>query len=122
VLRQFWTEVVAMSGSAAVLAIFLFVTLGPFISRWFDIDPGSLVNPIGNSDAIFAGQNIGGGPPTGTSSNPLSNTHLAAATLNGQTLLIIVGVGLGLALLASLIPTWGVSHVKPARVLRQAAA
>jgi putative ABC transport system permease protein len=46
--------------------------------------------------------------------------HLAAATLNVQTLLIIVGVGIGLALLTSLIPTWFVSHVKPAEVLRKA--
>jgi putative ABC transport system permease protein len=125
VLRQFWTEILAMSGSAAVLAILLLVTLGPAISQRFDIDPSSLVDTSGPNGAgggpVFQ---IAGGASTSSSpaSNPLSNVHLAAATLNGQTLLIILGVGVGLALLASLIPTWTVSHVKPARVLRQAAA
>jgi putative ABC transport system permease protein len=122
VLRQFWTEIIATSGSAAVLAILLLVALGPFISQRFAIDPASLVNngPGGAAGGIFIQTN--GGASANTASNPLSNVHLAAATLNGQTLLIILGVGLGLALLASLIPTWTVSHVKPARVLRQAAA
>jgi putative ABC transport system permease protein len=122
VLRQFWTEIVAMSGASAVLAMLLLVTLGPVISAKFAIDPASLVNtgPGGPGGGIFL--QTSGGASASASSNPLSNVHLAAATLNGQTLLIILGIGLGLALLASLIPTWTVSHVKPARVLRQAAA
>ena len=35
-------------------------------------------------------------------------------------LLIILGVGIGLALLTSFIPTWFVARLKPAHVLRQA--
>ena len=124
VLRQFWTEILAMSGSAAVLAILLLVTLGPAISQKFDIDPASLVNtgPGGAGGGLVIQTQTVGGASSSTASNPLSNVHLAAATLNGQTLLIILGIGVGLALLASLIPTWTVSHLKPARVLRQAAA
>ncbi|HZC77060.1 MAG TPA: ABC transporter permease [Ktedonobacterales bacterium] len=123
VLRQFWTEILAMSGSAAVLAILLLVPLGPFISQRFDIDPASLVNSGPNSaGGGLVIQTAGGASASSASNNPLSNVHLGAVTLNGQTLLIILGVGVGLALLASLFPTWTVSHVKPARVLRQVAA
>ena len=122
VLRQFWTEILAMSGSAAVLAILLLVPLGPFISQRFDIDPASLVNTGPNSAGGGLVIQTAGGASASSASNPLGNVHLATTTLNGQTLLIILGVGVGLALLASLIPTWTVSHVKPARVLRQVAA
>src|SRR2546421_8229339 len=38
VVRQFWTEIVALSAAAAALAVLLLVTLGPFISQKFDID------------------------------------------------------------------------------------
>lgn len=121
VLRQFWTEIVALSAMAAAIAVILLVTLGPFISQKFDIDPSSLLSngPGLNRSGIGVEVRIAG--PGSASANALSNVHLASATLNAQTLLIILGVGLGLALLASLIPTWVVSHTKPARVLRQAA-
>ncbi len=121
VLRQFWTEIVALSLTAATLAVLLLVTLGPFISEKFDIDTSSLVDtrPGPGSGGLFIQTSSGVSATTAT--NQLSNVHLASATLNAQTLLMIVGVGLGLALLASLIPTWFVSHTKPARVLRQAA-
>ncbi|WP_170142459.1 hypothetical protein [Thermosporothrix hazakensis] len=36
------------------------------------------------------------------------------ATLNPQTLLIIVGVGIGLVRVTSLIPIWFVARLKPA--------
>jgi len=122
VVRQFWTEIVALSAAAAALAVLLLVTLGPFISQKFDIDASSLVNAGGPSlshPAII----VNGATTNSTgsaASNPLGNVHLAAAALNAQTLLIIVGVGIGLALLTSLIPTWFVSHIKPAEVLRKA--
>jgi putative ABC transport system permease protein len=122
VVRQFWTEIVALSAAAAALAVLLLVTLGPFISQKFDIDASSLVN-AGGPGLSHPSIIVNGAATNSTSSaasNPLGNVHLAAATLNAQTLLIIVGVGIGLALLTSLIPTWFVSHVKPAEVLRKA--
>ena len=122
VVRQFWTEIVALSAAAAALAVLLLVTLGPFISQKFDIDASSLVN-AGGPSLSHPGIIVNGATTSSTgsaASNPLGNVHLAAATLNAQTLLIIVGVGIGLALLTSLIPTWFVSHVKPAEVLRKA--
>lgn len=119
VVRQFWLEILTMSATAAMLAVLLLMFLGPVIAQKFDIDASSLVStntpPAG---AIFM-QTVGG-PGVTTASHPLSDVHLAAATLNAQTLLIIVGVGMGLALLTSLIPTWSVSHIKPAIVLRKA--
>jgi putative ABC transport system permease protein len=120
VLRQFWTEILALCATAATLAVLLLVTLGPFLAQKFDIDASSLGAASSSSSpgAFFTG--TVGGPMTTTASNPLSNVHLAAATLNAQTLLIIVGVGMGLALLTGLIPTWSVSHIKPAIVLRKA--
>jgi len=131
VLRQFWTEIVALSATAVILAVILLVALGPFIAQKFDIDASSLLNsgsgaphPGGLSLSINGATTSSAAATTSsagsTISNPLSNIHLAAATLNGQTLLIIVGVGIGLALLTSLIPTWFVSHIKPAKVLRKA--
>jgi ABC-type antimicrobial peptide transport system permease subunit len=123
VLRQFWTEIAALSGMAAALAVLLLLVLGPFISQRFDIDASSLVNssaPGANGPGLV----INGGPVNATGSaatNPFSGVHLAAATLTIQTLLVIIAVGIGLALLTSLIPTWFIAYLKPARVLRKAA-
>ncbi|MGH2480315.1 MAG: ABC transporter permease, partial [Ktedonobacteraceae bacterium] len=99
VLRQFWTEIAALCTTAAVLAVILLVTVGPFISQKFDIDASALVNASGPG-SNQPGLIIMGGPAGSTSSassaasNPLSNLHLASAALNAQTLLIIVGVGI----------------------------
>jgi ABC-type antimicrobial peptide transport system permease subunit len=121
VVRQFWTEIVALSAAAAALAVLLLVTLGPFISQKFDINASSLVNGgPGLSHPVIMVNGATTNSTGSAASNPLGSVHLAAATLNAQTLLIIVGVGIGLALLTSLIPTWFVSHIKPAEVLRKA--
>lgn len=119
VLQQFWIEIVVLSTIAAALAILLLVTLGPFVAQRFDIDPASLVKASSAPGQNFFTSVIGG-PTTSLNANPLSGVHLAAATLNPETLLIIVGIGMGLALLASFIPTWFVSTIKPAQVLRAA--
>jgi ABC-type lipoprotein release transport system permease subunit len=124
VLQQFWTEILAMSAIASALAIILLVTLGPFLSQKFDIDASSLVNAdsvpsLTNPIIALNGTKVSPTAPGTTASN-ISNVHLAAATLNVQTLLIIVGVGIGLALLTSFIPTWFVARLKPAEVLRKA--
>ncbi len=108
-----------LSATAAALASFLLLTLGTFIAQRFDIDPASLVkNESGpGSGGLFLSIN---GVSASTATNPLANVHLNAATLTPQTLLIIVGLVMGLALLASLIPIWSVSTLKPAQILRRA--
>ncbi len=116
VIRQFWGEVLALSAVAALIAIVLLATLGPVISQAFNVStpttttsaPGSFRGgPFGAGRALFAAQ-------------PASlNVHLSSATLNLQALLIIVGLGMGLAMLTSVIPAWYVSRIKPAEVLRR---
>ncbi|GHO48625.1 ABC transporter permease [Ktedonospora formicarum] len=122
VLRQFWTEILALSIMASALAILLLVTMGPFLAHLFDIDAASLVKAAAGGPSIDHPLIMQNGVTTSTTSTVdanLSNVHLAAATLNVQTLLIILGVGIGLALLTSFIPTWFVARLKPAQVLRK---
>ena len=125
VLRQFWIEILTLSALATTLAILLIVALGPFLSRLFDINASSLLEPLANGPSIdhpliTNANGVTTGTTSSTASNIINAAHLTAATLNIQTLLIILGVGIGLALLTSLIPTWFVAHLKPAQVLRKA--
>jgi ABC-type antimicrobial peptide transport system permease subunit len=114
ILRQFWTEIVTLSVTAAILAALLLATLGPIISQRFTVSPPPLTT--GTFTHMQNGTVINETPL-----NPnLSNIHLAAASLNVQTFLLILGLGIGLALLTSLIPTWFVANLKPVEVLRKA--
>lgn len=114
VLKQFWTEIVILSTTAAALATLLLATLGPIISQQFAFS----LPPLTTGTFVHI---QGGTVVNETPSNPhLSTIHLAAASLNVQTFLLILGLGIGLALLTSMIPTWFVSHIKPAEVLRKA--
>ncbi|HET8844283.1 MAG TPA: hypothetical protein VFN35_22645, partial [Ktedonobacteraceae bacterium] len=106
------------SATAAILAVLLLLLLGPFVTHLFDIDTSSMVTSSAPPAGAIFMQTVGGSGVT-TASNPLSGVHLEAATLNAQSLSVIFFVGMGLALLTSLIPTWSVSHIKPAIVLRK---
>ncbi len=119
VIRQFWGEVLALSAAAAVIAVVLLATLGPVISQAFNVStPTTTTTTAGNA---FRGGQFGAGRNLFASqATQLSNVHLSSATLNAQTLLIIVGLGMGLAVLTSIIPSWYVAHIKPAEVLRRA--
>lgn len=113
VIRQFWGEVLAMSGLGAVVAVLLLVALGPVVSQVFTPSPG------GRGGGFGGGRGLGGGFGGGRALfAQASNLSLAPATLNVQTLLIIVGLGVGLAVLTSMIPAWYVARLKPAVVLR----
>jgi ABC-type antimicrobial peptide transport system permease subunit len=113
VIRQFWGEVLVLSAVAALLAVTLLVTVGPLISQSFTVPtgannaPGSLDNGVMLSSSLSA-------------SSAVSTTHLSAATLDARTLLLIVGLSMGLAVLTSVIPAWYVARIKPAEVLRRA--
>lgn len=113
VIRQFWGEVLALSIVAAIIAIGLLVTLGPVISNLFNVS-----SPATTTRGGFGG--FGAGRALFAPQAASLNVHLSSATLTPQTLLIIVGLGIGLAALTSVIPAWYVAHIKPAEVLRRA--
>ena len=119
VICQFWGEVLALSAAAAVIAVALLATLGPVISQAFNVSmPAATTTTTARGG--FGGGQFGAGRNLFASQAPqLSNVHLSSATLNPQTLLIIVGLGMGLAVLTSVIPSWYVAHIKPAEVLRR---
>lgn len=111
VIRQFWSEVLTLSLLAGILAAILLATLGPAISQQFNISTGTFG---------FGGNGGPGGFGGGRGLfSAASNVSLAAATLTPQTLLIILGLGIALAVLTSFIPSWYVAQIKPAEVLRK---
>ena len=116
VIRQFWGEVLALSTVAALLAVGLLVTLGPVIANAFN---GSIPTSAATASAPSRGGPFGGGRFLVASQTTNLNVHLSSATLTLQTLLIIVGLGMGLAVLTSVIPAWYVARIKPAEVLRR---
>jgi ABC-type antimicrobial peptide transport system permease subunit len=164
VIRQFWGEVLAMSGLGAVVAVVLLVLLGPIVSQVFNMSVGGGRGGFGGGGSGGGGFGGGGGGGGGFGGGgggggggfggggggfgggggggggfggggggfgggggsggnrglfaQAGNVHLAVPTLNVQTVLIIVGLGIGLALLASVIPAWYVARLKPAVVLR----
>lgn len=103
VIYQFWGEILALSLVAALLAMILLATLGPAISQEFAVPTNTNTTSVGFVSSPAANLNV----------------HLSAATLNAGTLLLIVGLGVGLALLTSVIPAWYVARIKPAEVLRR---
>lgn len=113
VIRQFWGEVLALSAVAALLAVTLLASAGPLISQAFTVPTGANRAPgsLGDSVALSAFP---------AASSAATTTHLSAATLDARTLLLIIGLSMGLALLTSVIPAWYVARIKPAEVLRRA--
>jgi ABC-type lipoprotein release transport system permease subunit len=116
VIRQFWGEVLALSAVAAVIAVGLLATLGPVISNAFN---GSIPTSAATTSGQPGGGPFGAGRFLFTSQAANLNVHLSSATLDVQALLIIVGLGMGLAVLTSVIPAWYVARIKPAEVLRR---
>ena len=116
VIRQFWGEVLALSTVAALIAVGLLVTLGPVIANAFNgsIPTSAATNPVRSGGGPF-----GGGRFLFASQSTNLTVHLSSATLTAQTLLIIVGLGMGLVVLTSVIPAWYVARIKPAEVLRR---
>ena len=115
VVGQFGVEVLTLSGLAALAASGLLALAGGAVAGWFDPSrarggPDAIAGPGGPVAIEFGGPGalVGG-------ANPLN------AGLTPQTLLVVFGLGMALAVLASAIPAWYVARVKPAEVLRQAA-
>jgi putative ABC transport system permease protein len=115
VVGQFAAEILTFSIIAAVVAAVLLLAFGQPLASLFSIvsSGGGGRGGFGGSGGFvrFAG-GFGGG---GRSGNPLDSP------LTPESLLILLGLGIVLAVLASVIPAWYVARLKPARVLRQAA-
>lgn len=129
VIRQFWSEVLTLGVLSALLALFLLVTVGPTVAQKFSVVTGSTGGRVGFAGAGgggftggaggFTGGTGGAGLFAGGGAGGAGATRISAFALTPQNLLLILGLGIGLALLASVIPTWYVSRIKPAEVLRQ---
>lgn len=136
VIRQFWSEVLTLSLLSSVLAVLLLAALGPVVSQQFDVSSVTLAATNGTrrggfGGGGFGGGGFGGGAGTGGGGrnfgggffgglqSRLGNIHLASATVNLQTLLIILGLGIALAVVTSIIPALYVARIKPAIVLRR---
>lgn len=103
VIRQFWGEVLTLSAIAALVAVSLLAILGPIISQAFTVPTRANTDRGVTFSSLTANLNV----------------HLSAAQLDGGSLLMIVGLCILLAMLASVIPAWYVARIEPAEVLRR---
>jgi len=119
VVSQFAVEIFTFSLIAAVVAAGLLLAFEQPIASIFSIVSSGVGGRGGAGGRGFGGGGggfirFGGGG--GRFGNPLN------ASLTPESLLILLLLGVVLAVLASVIPAWFVARLKPARVLRQAAA
>ncbi len=118
VITQFAAEILTFSVIAAAVAALLLVAFGqPLASIFSIVSAGGGRGGFGGGRGGFGGGFFGGGGFAGGGrfTNPLSSP------LTPESLLILLGLGIVLAVLASVVPAWYVARLKPARVLRQAA-
>ena len=120
VVSQFAIEILTFSLIAAVVAAGLLLTFGQPIASLFSIVTSG-AGGRGAGGRGFGGGGFGGGffangGGGGRFGNPLTTS------LTPESLLILLLLGVALAVLASVIPAWFVARLKPAHVLRQAAA
>ncbi len=113
VISQFGVEVLSLSGIAAGIAALLMGVAGGALASKFDIaapTTGGFGGP-GGSGGVFR---FGGRAAAAA----LTNQGPFSAGLTPGTLLLVLGLGVALAVLASVIPAWYVARIKPADVLR----
>ncbi|HEU5198590.1 MAG TPA: FtsX-like permease family protein [Ktedonobacterales bacterium] len=121
VVSQFAVEIFTFSLIAAIVAAGLLLAFEQPIASIFSIVSSGVGGRGGAGGRGFGGGGGGGGfirfgGGGGRFGNPLN------ASLTPESLLILLLLGVVLAVLASVIPAWFVARLKPARVLRQAAA
>jgi putative ABC transport system permease protein len=107
VVSQFGVEVLSLSGIAAVVAAILLALVGGTLASKFDLSSSS---GGGFGPGRFGAIAIG--PASAASSTPFS------AGLTPGSLLLVLGLGIVLAVIASVVPAWYVARVQPATVLR----
>lgn len=118
IVTQFTAEVMTLSVSAAVVAAVLLGIFGSQIAKAFDISttPTNSTTGFPTPGGGFAGTFA---RLRGLTSPAITTGNLSAG-LSAESLLVILGLAVVLAVIASWIPTWYVSRVRPARVLASA--
>lgn len=114
VISQFVVEVVSLSGIAAIVAALLLGIAGGALASKFDITSTTGTRGAGG----FGGAAGGGFRGFGGAAQTVANQSPLSAGLTPGTFLLVLAIGVGLAVLASVIPAWYVSRIKPAQVLR----
>jgi putative ABC transport system permease protein len=130
IVAQFTTEVLGMSLAASAVAAVLLAAFGGTIASKFNVStaqPSALPGTGPGGGFRTGGFPGGGGGFTGTPqftrfarNLPPLHTDPLTAGLTGSSLLILLGLAIGLAVVASWVPTWYVSRLRPARVLSNA--
>lgn len=114
IVQQFAVETLALGLAAAVVATALIALFAGTIARQFTGSSG------GSSASATGGRiflrNGGFAPPTGGFGNAAART--LSAGLTPTTVLLVFALGIGLAIVASVIPAWYVTRVRPATALR----
>ncbi len=109
VVSQFGVEVLSLSAIAAVVALLLLVLVGNSLASKFD-----LTSPGGG----FGAGRFGGGAFIINSGGAAATTTPFSAGLSFGSLLLVLGIGILLSVVATVIPAWYVARIKPADVLR----
>lgn len=109
IVQQFAAESLALGVAAAAVATVLIALFSGTIARQF---AGAAATTSGRVFLRGAGALGGGGGFGGAASRTLS------AGLTPGTALLVFALGIVLAILASVIPAWYVSRVRPAEALR----
>jgi putative ABC transport system permease protein len=106
VIGQFAAEILSLALVAALAALAGLLTLGSFLAQKFDV-------------TVPPPEDTGGPIHLLNPGNPLQSAHQTPSVgLTPGTLVVILLLGMGLAVLTSAIPAWYVARIKPAQVLR----
>lgn len=112
---QFTTETLAMSGVAAVIGALVTFPLAQKVANLLVSSPTGPTAIGGTSTGGFARQFVVGGGPFGGGVTSFAGINIAVSP---EVFLYALGMAIVLAVVASIFPSWYISRVKPAEVLR----
>jgi ABC-type antimicrobial peptide transport system permease subunit len=115
IVQQFAAESVALGIVASAVATVLIALFAGTIARQFAVNSAGAATAGGRVFTRFGG---GGGFGAGGGGLGGFATRTLGAGLTWETVIVVFLLGIGLAVIASIIPAWYVSRVKPAAALR----
>ncbi|MEA2575910.1 MAG: putative transport system permease protein [Chloroflexia bacterium] len=113
VIGQFAVEILTLSLASALVAFGVLAVAGQTIASQFALRGPGQGGGFGRFAGGFAG-NFAGVGAAGRAGNVLASS----SGLSVEALVLVLGLGVVLAVLASVIPAWQVARIKPAEVLR----